>query len=133
MTAKRDAFVPDSSRRQISRREALQRGMLGSAGLLLAQRLSAGAEPTAARRGSGRSPGRQARRRQAAGKGQGGHPDLAVGRSDPHRHVRSQAGSGQRLHRSVDRAIETNVKGIRIGSCSPSWPRWPTSTRSSAA
>ncbi|MFH1924102.1 MAG: hypothetical protein ABIP48_29970, partial [Planctomycetota bacterium] len=43
MTAKRDSLTPGLSSGQVSRRDALKRGIFGSAGLLLAERLSLGA------------------------------------------------------------------------------------------
>ena len=45
MTVKRNPFVSGSSNGPISRREALRRGVLGSAAVLAGGRLGAGAEP----------------------------------------------------------------------------------------
>ena len=59
-------------------------------------------------------------RRRQQGQGQVGHPDLDVGRSCAPRHVRSQAGGGQRLHAArSNKPIATNVDGIRIGELLP--------------
>ena len=47
MIAKHHSFVPGSQPGQVSRREALKTGILGTAGLLLAERLAVGAESNA--------------------------------------------------------------------------------------
>ena len=68
------------------------------------------------RRARCRPPGiaDRVRRPPPKGQGQGGHPDLDVGRPVAPRHVRSQAGGGQRLLRPADKPIETNVNGHPI-------------------
>ena len=120
MTAKHDSFVPGSSDGQISRREAIQRGILGSAGLLMAQRLSAGAEPAAARPGRRRRLGRPktpAAHRPAKAKAViqiwmwGGPPHTDT--FDP------KPDAGSDFTGPLTGAIETNVKGIRIGTLLP--------------
>ena len=47
MIAKHHSFVPGSQPGPVSRREALKSGILGTAGLLLAERLAIGGEPKA--------------------------------------------------------------------------------------
>ena len=71
---------------------------------------------------------------QPQGQGQGGHPNLDVGRAAAHRYVRPQTGRGQRLLRSVrqaDRHQRRRHPHQRIAA--RIWPSRPTSTRSSAA
>jgi hypothetical protein len=121
MTTEREAFIPGSSGGQISRREAIQRGILGSAGLLMAQRLSAGAEPTAAAPATAPAAAPAAKppaaNRPAKAKAViqiwmwGGPPHTDT--FDP----KPEAGSD--FTGPLTGAIETNVKGIRVGTLLP--------------
>jgi hypothetical protein len=120
MTAKGESFVPLSSGGQVSRREALKRGILGSAGLLLADRLAAGAEPTApapadapaadpAPASAGPPPAKAKAVIQIWMWGGPPHTDTF----DP----KPDAGSDYTGPLTGD--IETNVKGIRVGTLIP--------------
>jgi hypothetical protein len=117
MTAKRDSFVPGSTGGQVSRREALQRGILGSAGLLLAERRSAGAEPTAAAPAAKSPTAKSSAGPPAKAKAViqiwmwGGPPHTDT--FDP----KPEAGSD--YTGPLTGALETNVKGIRIGTLLP--------------
>jgi hypothetical protein len=102
----------------VSRREALQRGLLGTAGLLLAERLSAGAEPPAAPAPAGAPAAKPpAPRPSAKAKAViqiwmwGGPPHTDT--FDP----KPEAGSD--YTGPLTGALETNVKGIRIGTLLP--------------
>jgi hypothetical protein len=119
MTTKRNRFDPGSSDGPISRREAIQRGILGSAGLLMAQRLSAGAEPAAAGPTTAPAPAAKssAAKRPAKAKAViqiwmwGGPPHTDT--FDP------KPDAGSDFTGPLTGAIETNVKGIRIGTLLP--------------
>jgi hypothetical protein len=123
MTAKRDDFVPGSAGGHISRRQALQRGLLGSAGLLMAERLITGAEPPApppaakppVAATSGSKPSATVKPAKAKAVIQiwmwGGPPHTDT--FDP----KPEAGAD--YTGPLTGAIETNVKGIRIGTLLP--------------
>ena len=120
MTEKREPFVPAAGAGQVTRREALKCGILGSASLLLAERLSAGAESTdpapapATKSPASKSP---AARPPAKAKAViqiwmwGGPPHTDT--FDP----KPEAGSD--YTGPLTGALETNVKGIRIGTLLP--------------
>ena len=75
---------------RISRREAMRRGLVGAAGLLLADSLGL--------------PAWADDRKQQQSQGQVGHPDLDVGRPVAPGYVRSETGGGLRLLRPVEQA-----------------------------
>lgn len=121
MTAKCDSFDSSLSGGRVSRREALQHGILASAGLLLGQRLAAGAEPTkpkpdpaptqapAAKPPAARPPAKAKAVIQIWMWGGPPHTDTF----DP----KPEAGSD--YTGPLTGTLETNVKGIRIGTLLP--------------
>ena len=120
MTAKRDTFVLGPSGEQVSRREALKRGVLGSAGLLMAKRLSAGAESPApepasapaadpASASAGPPPAKAKAVIQIWMWGGPPHTDTFDPKPD----------AGSDYTGPLTGAIETNVKGIRVGTSIP--------------
>ena len=72
-------------------------------------------------------------RRTPAGQGQGGDPDLALGRPVALDTFDPKPEAGYDYCGPLNKPIATNVPGIRIASCCPCWPSRPTSTPSSAA
>ena len=127
MTAKRESLVPGSKGGQMSRREALQRGLLGSAGLLLAERLAAGAEP-AAPAPAAKAPADAAKPApDASGAKPAARPAKAkaliqiwMWGGPPHTDTFDpKPDAGADYTGPLTGAIETNVKGIRIGTLLP--------------
>jgi len=122
MIAKHHSFVPGSQPGQVSRREALKTGILGTAGLLLAERLAVGAEsnapsPAAAAPASGPAPKSPAGGPAAKAKAVfqiwmwGGPPHTDT--FDP------KPDAGSDYTGPLNGTIETNVKGIRVGTLIP--------------
>jgi hypothetical protein len=117
MTAERDSMIPDGSNRDVSRREAIQRGILGSAGLLSAGRLAMGAEspssPTKSPAETSASDGPPPAKAKAVIQiwMWGGPPHTDT--FDP----KPEAGSD--YTGPLTGALETNVDGIRIGTSLP--------------
>jgi len=122
MTARNDSFVAVSAGGQVSRREVLKRGVCGAAGLLLADRLGVGGEP--AGEADAKPPPAQAAAAKSAAAPRpakakavvqiwmwGGPPHIDT--FDP----KPEAGSD--FTGPLTGAIETNVKGIRIGTLLP--------------
>lgn len=120
MTAKRETSVTALSGGQVSRREMLKRGILGSAGLLMAQRLCAGAaapdpQPAAAPAAdpqpasAGPPPAKAKAVIQIWMWGGPPHTDTFDPKPD----------AGSDYTGPLTGAIETNVKGIRIGTLLP--------------
>jgi hypothetical protein len=111
----------------MSRREALQRGLLGSAGLLLAERLAAGAEP-AAPAPAAKAPADAAKPApDASGAKPAARPAKAkaliqiwMWGGPPHTDTFDpKPDAGADYTGPLTGAIETNVKGIRIGTLLP--------------
>ena len=118
MTAKRDSFVPGSSGGQVTRREMLKRGLLGSTGLVLAERLGAGAEsPVPASKPTSTPSPASAAPPPAKAKAViqiwmwGGPPHTDT--FDP------KPDAGADYTGPLTGVIETNVKGIRVGASLP--------------
>jgi len=122
MIAKHHSFVPGAQPGQVSRREALKTGILGTAGLLLAERLAVGAEsnapsPAAAAPASGPAPKSPAGAPAAKAKAViqfwmwGGPPHTDT--FDP------KPDAGSDYTGPLNGTIETNVKGIRVGTLIP--------------
>lgn len=121
MTARNDSFVAVSAGGQVSRREVLKRGVCGAAGLLLADRLGIGAEP--AGDADAKPPPAQAAAKSAAAPRPakakaviqiwmwGGPPHTDT--FDP------KPDAGSDFTGPLTGAIETNVKGIRVGTLIP--------------
>jgi len=121
MTARDDSFVAVSAGGQVSRREVLKRGVCGAAGLLLADRLGVGAEP--AGYADAKPPPAQAAAKSAAAPRPakakaviqiwmwGGPPHTDT--FDP------KPDAGSDFTGPLTGAIETNVKGIRVGTLIP--------------
>ena len=123
MSAKDDLFVPGENDRQVSRREALWRGVLGSAGLLAANHFSRqqskaaeapspSAEPAAASASSGPPPAKAKAVIQIWMWGGPPHTDTF----DP------KPGRGQRLHGPADpgrssRTSQESALGLVAGTC----------------
>ena len=120
MTAKRDTFVPGPSGGQVSRREALKRGIVGSAGLLLGERLCAGAPAPEAKpaeapaadpapASAGPPPAKAKAVIQIWMWGGPPHTDTFDPKPD----------AGSDYTGPLTGSIETNVKGIRLGTLLP--------------
>ncbi len=123
MTAKLDKFVPGSRAGQISRREALKTGILGTAGLLLAERLSAGAEP-AAGASAAKSPttGDSAAKSPATPRPAKAKAVIQIWMwgGPPHTDTFDpKPDAGSDFTGPLNGSLETNVKGIRIGTLLP--------------
>ena len=97
---------PDNQE-HVSRREAMRRGVWGTAGMIAAGGLSsrvfaAAAEKTpeqkAAEEKAAQRRGGQSQGQGQESPGQIGHPDLLVGRHVAQRHLGPEAGYGLRLH-----------------------------------
>lgn len=120
MTTEHHSFVPGSGAGRISRREALKSGFCGTAGLLLAERLAFGAEqsaPSPAAPASAPAEKPPAARPPAKAKAViqiwmwGGPPHTDT--FDP------KPDAGSDYTGPLTGAIETNVKGIRVGTSIP--------------
>ncbi|NLS91907.1 MAG: DUF1501 domain-containing protein [Planctomycetaceae bacterium] len=120
MSAKDDLFVPGENDRRVSRREALWRGVLGSAGLLAANHFSRKqsraaeapsppAEPAAASASSGPPPAKAKAVIQIWMWGGPPHTDTFDPKPD----------AGSDYTGPLTGAIETNVSGIRLGAWLP--------------
>jgi hypothetical protein len=113
MTANRDAFVSCAGER-LSRRDALKRGVLGSAGLLLAERLCAGPPAAAPAAGAAGTPS-SAPPAKAKAVIQiwmwGGPPHTDT--FDP------KPDAGSEYTGPLTKTIESNVSGIRLGEMLP--------------
>ena len=121
MIAKHHSFVPGSQPGPVSRREALKSGILGTAGLLLAERLAIGGESKATSAAAAAPASGPAPKSPAAGPAKakaviqiwmwGGPPHTDT--FDP----KPEAGSD--YTGPLNGTIETNVKGIRVGTLIP--------------
>jgi len=119
MTEKRDSIVPGSTGGQVTRREALKRGVLGSAGLLMANRLSAGAEPAPAKKPTAPAQAKKPAAAPPQAKAKaciqiwmwGGPPHTDT--FDP------KPDAGEDFTGPLKGSLETNVKGIRVGTSIP--------------
>lgn len=116
MHKRRGSFIAGSPSEPVSRRQALQLGVLGSAGFLMANQLAAAAEPTAAPAVAAPAVA-PAASRPAKAKAViqiwmwGGPPHTDT--FDP------KPDAGSDFTGPLTGAIETNVKGIRIGTLLP--------------
>jgi len=123
MTARDDSFVAVSAGGQVSRREVLKRGVCGAAGLLLADPLSVGAESPAG------DSAAQAPTAQAAAAQSPAAPRSAKAKAviqiwmwggPPHTDTFDpKPDAGSDFTGPLNGALETNVKGIRIGTLLP--------------
>ena len=117
MQTSHDSSHPVVPGEPVTRRQALKLGALSSAGFLMAQRLSAAAEPAAAAPAGAPAPAAAATARPAKAKAViqiwmwGGPPHTDT--FDP----KPEAGSD--YTGPLTGAIETNVKGIRVGTLIP--------------
>lgn len=120
MTAKRTPFVPDSSNGPISRREAIRRGVLGSAAVLAGGQLGAGAEPAAKTPAAeGAAKGEDEKKKPIEAKAKaviqiwmwGGPPHTDT--FDP------KPDAGADYTGPLTGVLDTNVKGIRVGESIP--------------
>jgi len=120
MTAKRTPVVPDSSHGPISRREAIRRGVLGSAAVLAGGQLGAGAEPAAetpAAEGAAKGEGEKKKPIEAKAEAViqlwlwGGPPHTDT--FDP------KPDAGADYTGPLTGVLDTNVKGIRVGDSIP--------------
>lgn len=117
MQTSHDSSHPVVPGEPVTRRQALKLGALSSAGFLMAQRLSAAAEPAAAAPAGAPAPASAATARPAKAKAViqiwmwGGPPHTDT--FDP----KPEAGSD--YTGPLTGAIETNVKGIRVGTLIP--------------
>lgn len=119
MAAKFDPFVPGLQAGQMTRREAIKTGVLGTASLLMGQPLSAGAESAAPAGAPASAPAAKPAAAKPAAKAKsviqiwmwGGPPHTDT--FDP------KPDAGSDYTGPLTGAIETNVKGIRVGTSIP--------------
>ena len=118
MTAKRGSLVPGSDLEQVSRRQMLRMGLVGSTGLMMSNPLLAADLPE-------KPAAEQAAKKAAASKGASTEKAKAVIQiwmwgGPPHTDTFDpKPESGSDYTGPLNKAIETNVKGIRLGESLP--------------
>ncbi len=120
MTVKRNPFVSGSSNGPISRREALRRGVLGSAAVLAGGRLGAGAEPAAEAPASKDSPKAEGEKKKPIEAKAKAVIQLWLWGGPPHTDTFDpKPDAGSDYTGPLTGVLETNVKGIRVGDSIP--------------